>query len=66
MVCSYKQVNKEDAILSFNPVYNGSEENKEFFKYTPGGQCNIYTVNLGVAEKFEMGKEYYLDFIPAF
>ena len=64
--CNYKQVSENDARLCFAPVYSGSEENKEFFKFTPGGEFSIYTVNLAVAEKFEQGKEYYVDFSPAF
>lgn len=65
VVCNHKSTTETDARLSFSPVYTGSEENKEFFKYTPGGDFSIYTVNLAVAEKFEMGKEYYVDFSPA-
>lgn len=70
VVCNFKTINtydgKEvDARLCFAPVYNGSPENMEFFKYTPGGEFSIFTVNLEVAKNFEMGKEYYVDFSPA-
>lgn len=71
VVCNLKvtSLDKEnkpvDARLHFCPVYNGSTENKEFFKYTPGGDIAIYTVNVQVADKFEQGKEYYVDFSPA-
>jgi hypothetical protein len=65
VVCNLKKLTNTDAQLSFAPVYSGSEENKEFFKYTPGGDFSIYTVNLDVASHFEMGKEYYVDFSPA-
>jgi hypothetical protein len=44
------------------PVINGSEENKEFFKYTPSGEMRIGTLNQKAAEYFELGKEYYVDF----
>lgn len=42
----------------FGAVYDGSEENKEFFKWTPSG-----SLKLGVYKKdvFEPGKDYYLD-----
>lgn len=47
----------------FSPVTSGSQENKEFFASTPGGSLEIYCVNPDV--KFELGKEYYLDFTLA-
>ncbi len=70
VVCSLKQPAKfgddqEGFYLTFSPVYVGSEENKEFFKYTPGGTVAFNVLNLAAAEKFEVGKEYYLDFTPA-
>jgi hypothetical protein len=51
--------------LAFAPVYSGSEENKEFFKYTPGGTIQFFVLNKPAADKFEVGKEYYVDFTPA-
>ncbi len=51
--------------LSFSPVYTGSEENKEFFKWTPGGTVQFNVMNIAAASKFEVGKEYYLDFSAA-
>ena len=65
VVCSLKQPEQEGFYLSFYPVYQGSEENKEFFKYTPSGTVTFGVTNTAVAEKFEVGKEYYLDFTPA-
>ena len=46
-------------------MYTGSEENKEFFKWTPGGTVQFNVMNLAAAANFEIGKEYYLDFTPA-
>lgn len=63
--CSYKQPVNDGVHLHFTPVVDGSEENKEFFRYTPGGQFMLYTVNLAVAEKYEVGKQYYVDFTEA-
>lgn len=60
-VCSFK----EGQSVHFSPVYSGSEENKEFFQATPGGQIAFYTVNQSALDRFEMGKEYYVDFSPA-
>jgi len=51
--------------ITFNPVYSGSEENKQFFNATPGGQFAFYTVNAVAAAQFEMGKEYYFDIFAA-
>jgi hypothetical protein len=43
-------------------VVGGSEENKEFFKYTPSGQLHVSLVKKETADFFEIGKEYFLDF----
>jgi hypothetical protein len=45
------------------PVTSGSEENKEFFKWTPSGKLEMGIVNPDV--EFVPGKEYYLDFTEA-
>jgi hypothetical protein len=68
VVCSFIQPRQNEdgaAYLYFTPVYTGSEENKRFFKYTPGGQISFTVANKEVVEKFEQGKEYYVDFSPA-
>lgn len=51
--------------VKMTPVITGSEENKEFFRYTPSGELRIGTINQKAAEFFEIGKEYYLDFTKA-
>lgn len=65
VVCNYKQPAQDGVHIFFSPVVDGSEENKEFFRYTPGGQFSLYTINLAAAEKFEPGKQYYVDFTAA-
>lgn len=42
----------------FSAVTSGSEENKQYFAYTPSGSLNVGSF---VDDLFEPGKEYYLD-----
>lgn len=51
--------------LRFYPVTGGGQENEQFFKATPSGKLELSVVKAEVADKFEPGKEYYLDFTPA-
>lgn len=51
--------------ITLFPVTDGSEENKEFFKWTPGGQINLGCCNPAATEQFEVGQEFYVDFTPA-
>jgi hypothetical protein len=70
--CHYKEECKDaktgevlSATIKMSPVYSETGENKEFWKYTPGGELNFYTVNPAAAAKIEQGKEYYIDICPA-
>jgi len=51
--------------IAMRPVISGSDENKQFFQYTPGGKLELSTINASAAEQLEVGKEYYLDFTLA-
>jgi hypothetical protein len=51
--------------VSFQPVFTGSPENEEFFNLTPAGSISLATLNPVAFAKFEVGKEYYVDFTPA-
>lgn len=53
------------AAVSLMPVYSGSPENAEFFKWTPGGSIQLQTVNRAAAALFQRGGEYYVDFSRA-
>lgn len=53
-------VDKNTVYLS--PVYTGSEENKQFFAATPGGQIILHVVNESALAAFSQEKEYYVDF----
>lgn len=46
----------------FNVVYAGSEENKAFWEATPSGSIELNGIR---DDLFEVGHEYYVDFITA-
>lgn len=50
--------------LTLHAVVGGSEENEEFFRYTPFGMIQMGVLNPSAFAQFELGKEYYVDFIP--
>ncbi len=64
-VVNENRVNGDTASINLLPVYSGSEENKEFYKYTPAGNISLSVVNPKAAEQFELGKSYYVDFSEA-
>ena len=47
------------------PVSTGSEENKDFWKYTPAGSIQMTIDNPEAVKQFEPGQEFYVDFTPA-
>lgn len=49
--------------FKFMAVSGGSDENKEFFKWSPSANFELNCVNPSV--DFEPDKEYYLDLTPA-
>jgi hypothetical protein len=46
-------------------VAHDSPENKSYFKWTPNGTIEMGILNPEASEQFEVGKEYYVDFIKA-
>lgn len=64
-VAQFKQPSESGFYVTLGAVTSGSEENKSFFKYTPGGQISLYTVNQEAADQFVVGKEYYITFTEA-
>lgn len=50
--------------VSMMAVTSGSPENELFWKYTPSGKVEMQ-IKKEVANLFEIGKAYYLDFTPA-
>lgn len=65
MHCTMKLPNEPGVNISFSAVYSGSEENDKFFKATPGGHLDLFTVNKEFADTIELGKEYYIDISSA-
>lgn len=55
---------KQESVI-LQPVINGSEENKQFYQYTPSGKLELSIMNPTAASQFQVGKEYYVDFTPA-
>lgn len=51
--------------LKFGYVVDGSAENKQFFRYTPGGEITMQIVNKATANTAIVGKAYYVDFTIA-
>lgn len=49
---------------TLTPVTSGSKENEEFYKWTPGGQINLSTMNPAASEQFKPGRVFYVDFTP--
>ena len=51
--------------VKLTPVFSGSEENKQFFKWTPSGRIELGVLNGDAAKAFNLGQEFYVDFTPA-
>jgi hypothetical protein len=51
--------------VAMHPVYADSDENKRFFRATPGGEISMFATNPDVVGEFEVGDEFYVDFTKA-
>lgn len=51
--------------IKLEAVIDGSEENKAFFRMTPSGQISLGCINPEANKQFEVGKEYFVNFIAA-
>lgn len=47
------------------PVSGGSEENRQFWNASPGGEIKLMTVNADAVRQFDLDGEFYVDFTPA-
>ena len=64
-VSSVTRMENEASRVTLNPVTSGSEENRAFYKWTPGGNIVLETVNTDASKQFEPGREFYVDFTLA-
>lgn len=51
--------------VKLEAVTSGSEENDEFFKYTPAAEINMQILNDSALEQFVAGEEMLVHFEPA-
>lgn len=51
--------------IKLTPVTNNSDENKQFFRWTPFGKIEIGTLNPEAWKNFPLGAEVYVDFTLA-
>jgi hypothetical protein len=56
---------EKGSTVSLLPVTGGSKENEEFYKWTPGGNILLSTINEEAASQFVVGKSFFVDFSPA-
>lgn len=60
--------NAEVTTIVATPVVGSADpdsENNQFFASTPSGEVRLGVVPAAIAAQFELGKEYYIDFVPA-
>ena len=55
----------DEGNVRLEAVIDGSEENKEYFSYTPFGVLDLGILNPPAFSQFEVGQEYYLDITKA-
>lgn len=55
----------DNSRVTLDAVIDGSPENERFFAATPGGDINLFVLSEETAGRFEVGKEYFVDFTAA-
>lgn len=64
--CTEKTGNAEaGGGVKLEAVYDGSDANSSWSKYTPSGTLNMWVTNPQAYEAFEVGQKYFVDFTPA-
>jgi hypothetical protein len=61
----FSKLDQGSATVTLTPVVSGSDENKEFWQYTPSGKVEMQIKNEAAEKYFEVGAEYYLTFEKA-
>jgi len=63
----WKSYSTELHTIILSPVYSDdpNSENRAFWDATPSGKIELSVVHEGVGKQFELGREYYVDFLPA-
>jgi hypothetical protein len=55
--------------VKLQPVYGSKDdptnENAEFYKWTPSGSITLGVLNPAIEGKFKVGESYYVDFTPS-
>jgi hypothetical protein len=51
--------------VKLSAVYGNTEENKDWSKWTPSANFEIYINNPAAMDKLSRGHEFYVDFTPA-
>jgi hypothetical protein len=51
--------------IELRPVMANSPENKEFWRWSPSGSIKLGCTNQAASDQFEIGAEYYIDFVKA-
>lgn len=57
--------NPECGRVVLRAVTGGSEENEQFFRWTPAGELDLQVVRPEIVDQFQVGQEFYLDLTPA-
>lgn len=60
-----KSPDNSTAVAHLIVVTTGSAENESWSKYTPSGQLQMVISNPAAFEQIELGKEYFIDIVPA-
>ncbi|ASP84152.1 hypothetical protein CDO26_05730 [Sinorhizobium meliloti] len=54
------------ATVTLVPVWEQEGVNKGWSKTTPSGEIKMLITNPGAVDQFDLGKEYFIDFTPAY
>ena len=66
VVESVEDLGDNGEVVKMRAVYEGSEENKEWSKYTPSAFFTMTISNPGAQGKLTKGAEFYVDFTHSF